>query len=535
RVPGRFVLASLLFGGMTILSTQKFDLGIAIIAMVNETSPLAISEGPENSTAPLPPTPCSNITNITCERVPYQINKEIFDGTPIFFVPLAQDCNERAHNFSTFTWSPAIQGVILGSYFYGVMVPQVLGGRLAERYSAKWTLGGGVLASSCLSSMTPWSASLGVAPLVVHRLILGFVHGLSMPSAVALVARWAPKKERSTFMAVIFCGRYLGIVVAMLLFGHLCGVGIAGGWPFPFYVSGIIGVVWMTLWYFLGYDDPARDPKVAEAELRKIQATNAVGPLKVEIMKRPVPWGAVLTSAPVWALVAARFSNMWVSLLLFTKLPSYAKSVLNLSMKENGNFSAIVFAFTIFSMLGSGICADFLLRRGLRPTFVRKLFQLTANVGPAICLLGLTVAGGDHWLVLSLLVIGKVTLGAFTGGNAPAVVDLAPMYSATLNGMITTFGQSTGVFAPLVAGLLVDPTKGSQETHWSQIFYLSATISLLGGVVFAVFGSAERQSWADPDYNKPVRLKDCVEEGVTSESVLIGGSELPVSQLPVKS
>ncbi|EEC02640.1 sodium/phosphate transporter, putative, partial [Ixodes scapularis] len=483
----RFVLASLLFGGMTILSTQKFDLGIAIIAMVHETAPPAVFKEPENST--------------------------------------------RANRFSTFDWSPAIQGVVLGSYFYGVMVPQVLGGRLAERYSAKWALGSGMLASSCLSSMTPWSASLGVAPLVVHRIILGFVHGLSMPAGVALVARWAPKKERSTFMAIIFCGRYLGIVVAMLLFGHLSGTGIAGGWPFPFYVSGIIGISWTILWYFLAYDDPACDPKVAEPELRKIQDTNMVGPLK----KRPVPWGAVLTSAPVWALVAARFSNMWVSLLLFTKLPSYAKSVLSLSIKENGNFSAIVFTFTIFSMLGSGICADFLLRQGLKPTFVRKLFQLTANLGPALCLFGLTVAGTDHWLVLSLLVIGKVTLGAFTGGNAPAVVDLAPMYSATLNGMITTFGQSTGIFAPLVAGLLIDPTKGSQVAHWSRIFYLSAAISLLGGAIFAIFGSAERQCWADPDYNKSVRLKDPAEEGVTSESVLISGTELPASQLPVNS
>lgn len=52
-----------------------------------------------------------------------------------------------------------------------------------------------------------------------------------------------------------------------------------------------------------------------------------------------------------------------------------------------------------------------------------------ANFGPALCLMALTVAGSDKWLVLSLLITGKATLGAFTGGNAPAVVDVAPMYS----------------------------------------------------------------------------------------------------------
>ncbi|CAN8003808.1 unnamed protein product, partial [Ixodes pacificus] len=293
RVPGRLVLASLLFGGMTILSTQKFDLGIAIIAMVHETPPPAVFKESENSTVLLPPTACSNVANATCEKNEQRSLSQIVTRTSDHVmwsrsyttnVYQSHDDDERANRFSTFGWSPAIQGVVLGSYFYGVMVPQVLGGRLAERYSAKWALGSGLLASSCLSSMTPWSASLGVAPLVVHRIILGFVHGLSMPAGVALVARWAPKKERSTFMAIIFCGRYLGIVVAMLLFGHLSGTGIAGGWPFPFYVSGIIGISWTILWYFLAYDDPACDPKVAEPELRKIQDTNMVGPLKVETM-----------------------------------------------------------------------------------------------------------------------------------------------------------------------------------------------------------------------------------------------------------
>ncbi|KAH7969713.1 hypothetical protein HPB52_021681 [Rhipicephalus sanguineus] len=116
-------------------------------------------------------------------------------------------------------------------------MPQVLGGRLAERFSAKWTLLAGLLTSSALTSATPWIATLGVAPLVAHRIILGFVHGLSMPSSVALVARWAPRRERSTFVALVFCGRYMGIVVATLLFGHLSSMSVAGGWPFAFYMS----------------------------------------------------------------------------------------------------------------------------------------------------------------------------------------------------------------------------------------------------------------------------------------------------------
>ncbi|XP_064480103.1 sialin-like isoform X2 [Ornithodoros turicata] len=479
RIPGRYITSCLLFFGMTIISSHKFDLGIAIVAMVNGT--LHSSASHNSST--------DNSTQLAST-----------DGVE--------------HNLRRLSWSPSMQGIILGSYFYGVIIPQVFGGRLAERFSAKWMLGGGVMVSSMLCSATPWIATLGAAPLVVHRIILGLTHGLSMPAGVALVAQWAPKKERSTFMAVLYCGRYVGIVTAMLLFGHLSGLSVAGGWPFAFYISGVIGFVWSMLWCFLGYNDPAEDPKVDEEELRKIKSSACVGPLKSE--KKAVPWKAVLLSPPVWALVAARFSNMWVSMLLFTKLPAYLESVLQLSLKQNGNLSSLVFAFTILTMLGSGLCADWLLRHGLRTTLVRKLFQLTANLGPAACLIGIANAGCDQWLVLCFLIIAKVTLGTFTGGNVPAVVDLAPMYSATLNGMITTFGQTTGVLAPLVAGMMTNETNpessiGLLQLLWARVFYLSAGISIAGGLLFALFGSADKQPWGDNQYGSV--CTDSAEEG----------------------
>lgn len=544
RVPGRYILLALLFVGNTILSTHKFDLGIAILAMTNRgfvvhnvTNATAVFPGDgiwlqgNNDTAMEQPISSDNVTGSGIEE-----SKVVgFFTTTSPASPSEGRSGEESARAPVFSWSPSVQGVILGAYFYGVITPQVLGGRLAERFSAKWTLLLGLLASSGLTSATPWVATLGVAPLVVQRVLLGLVHGLSMPSSVALVARWAPRRERSTFVALLFCGRYMGIVVATLMFGHLSVLSVAGGWPFAFYMSGLLGFLWLALWYLLAFNDPACDPKVTASELRKIRAGDGMGPLKASAVKRPMPWRAVLTSAPVWALVVARFTNMWVSMLLFTKLPAYVQGVLGLSLHENANFSAVVFAFTIVSMLGSGMLADCLLRCGLETTLIRKAFQLTANFGPILCLLCLTVVGTNYWVVLVLLVVGKVTLGAFTAGNAAAVVDMAPMYSATLNGMITTFGQSTGVLAPLVAGLISSSAKGDKAMQWSRIFYLSAAISFAGGIVFAFFGSAKRQPWADPvsttGKGPPIPARDCntttaaaAEEGVTEVSVALLGS-----------
>lgn len=386
RVPGRYILLALLFVGNTILSTHKFDLGIAILAMTNRgfvvhnvTNATAVFPGDgiwlqgNNDTAMEQPISSDNVTGSGIEE-----SKVVgFFTTTSPASPSEGRSGKESARAPVFSWSPSVQGVILGAYFYGVITPQVLGGRLAERFSAKWTLLLGLLASSGLTSATPWVATLGVAPLVVQRVLLGLVHGLSMPSSVALVARWAPRRERSTFVALLFCGRYMGIVVATLMFGHLSVLSVAGGWPFAFYMSGLLGFLWLALWYLLAFNDPACDPKVTASELRKIRAGDGMGPLKASAVKRPMPWRAVLTSAPVWALVVARFTNMWVSMLLFTKLPAYVQGVLGLSLHENANFSAVVFAFTIVSMLGSGMLADCLLRCGLETTLIRKAFQLT--------------------------------------------------------------------------------------------------------------------------------------------------------------
>lgn len=530
------MLLALLFVGNTILSTHKFDLGIAILAMTNQVPPTDEAAGLVPGDSWLQHDNDTLARQFNASGTAAVNSSEETEDSAFFTTTPAVSLEEKSAGAPVFSWSPSVQGVILGAYFYGVIMPQVLGGRLAERFSAKWTLLAGLLTSSAMTSATPWIATLGVAPLVAHRILLGFVHGLSMPSSVALVARWAPRRERSTFVAVVFCGRYMGIVVATLLFGHLSSMSVAGGWPFAFYMSGLLGFLWLALWYFLAFDDPARDPKVSAAELRNIQAADGAGPFKANTAKRPLPWRAVFTSAPVWALVAARFSNLWVSMLLFTKLPAYVEGVLGMSLSQNANFSALVFAFTIVSMLGSGLIADCLLRCGFQTTLVRKAFQLTANFGPTLCLLCLTLAGTNQWLALFLLVVGKVTLGAFTAGNAAAVVDLAPMYSATLNGMITTFGQTTGVLAPLVAGLMSSSAKGDKVTQWTHIFYLAAAVSFVGGVVFAIFGSAERQPWADPSGVAATRQQQSVppsncgdpvasaEDGVVAASTALLGT-----------
>jgi len=47
-----------------------------------------------------------------------------------------------------------------------------------------------------------------------------------------------------------------------------------------------------------------------------------------------VPWRAILTSVPVWALVIAHFGHIWGFYTLLFQLPTYFRTVLGLELKK---------------------------------------------------------------------------------------------------------------------------------------------------------------------------------------------------------
>ena len=47
-----------------------------------------------------------------------------------------------------------------------------------------------------------------------------------------------------------------------------------------------------------------------------------------------IPWRAILTSGPLWAIVVAHFSYNWTFYTLLTLLPTYMKEVLGFSIQQ---------------------------------------------------------------------------------------------------------------------------------------------------------------------------------------------------------
>lgn len=72
-----------------------------------------------------------------------------------------------------FVWSPNLQGVILGAFYYGYCITQIPGGRMSEIYSAKWVYGIGTFITALLTLVTPLAARWHYGVLIFIRALEG--------------------------------------------------------------------------------------------------------------------------------------------------------------------------------------------------------------------------------------------------------------------------------------------------------------------------------------------------------------------------
>ncbi|XP_054158496.1 putative inorganic phosphate cotransporter [Oppia nitens] len=330
---------------------------------------------------------------------------------------------QQQNHHGEFDWSESTQSQILGAFFYGYLVFQIVGGRLAEMFGAKWLCAGGQAGSMLINVLTPVIARTRIYWLLVaSRVVLGMFQAFILPSLYALFSKWVPDHERSTFLAFMVAGSNVGTVTTNALSGYLAEHGFAGGWPSVFYVSAIICSVWLLVWSLFITSEPTSHPCITNRELLYIK-TNINGNTNSKT-KLPVPWKAILLSKQFLALIIVKFCVNWSNQLFLSKLPTYLQTIFNYPIEQ-----------------------------------------------------------------------GMLFFGMQAGGDIVVVIDMTNNFTATVFGIANTIAYSCGFITPLVIGYIIDASPGQPRRQWSYIFYMSAAISIIGGCIFLVFGTAERQSW----------------------------------------
>ena len=386
----------------------------------------------------------------------------------VAIIPMAED----------FGWDQTTRGFVLSSFFIGYMATQVLGGWLSDRYGGKIVLGSAVLLWSVFTLLTPPAAMFGLTMLIVARIGMGIGEGVTFPSIYTMFSRWVPSTERTRAIGFNFSGIPLGTVAAMLITPIIVA---KLGWEWSFYIFGFLGFIWYAFWQLSAADSPETHPNISTEEVAHIQADLGKPPEPVDI-----PWRALLTKAPIWAIIINHFCVNWGNYVILSWLPTYVVMALHVDMASVGIYTVIPYLASFLCLNLGGWVADQLMKTQLSTTAVRKIMQTIGCAGPAIFLVLIsTVSSAEGAIALMSCVMA---LAAFAmGGFAVNHLDVAPRYAGVLMGLSNTAGTLPGIVGVIATGLILDIT-GS----WAIVFGTAAAVYLFGLAVWLLFATGEQ-------------------------------------------
>ena len=326
-------------------------------------------------------------------------------------------------------------GVVIGSYAVTGLLLRPIAGRIADTRGRKPT----VLVGACLVALSGflYLPSLGIAGLILARLILGAGEGAVYTAGSAWIVDLAPQDRRGRVLGLYGLAVWGGLSVGPLLGEVLLG---AGGYTLVWIVAGALPVLGAAIAV------AARDPFVplAHAEPHPLIAPEAVG--------------------PGFAISLASFGYAAVATFI----------VLHLEARGVGHGATVFAAFAATIVLTRLAFGDLPDRMGAAPV------AIAATIGEAFGLLLIAVA---HSLPVALL--GGMAMGAAFSLLNPSLMLIAldrvteQARGAAMGTYTAFFDAGVGLGAP-VAGAV------AALTGYEGAFFFAAAVCLASALMIFV-------------------------------------------------
>lgn len=464
-VQQRYVLAVMMLLAVMNIYTMRVCLSVAIVEMAT-------------------PTPTAAATNSSTEVVADPDRCPARDGDPAADAAGASSVEHHGE----FSWTPALQGAILSSFYGGYVLSHLPGGVFADRFGGKHALGLGLLVTSITTLLSPPAARLGAGYLIAVRVIMGLGEGVTFPAISALLGQWVPLAERSRLGALVYAGAQLGSVLGT------AGTGLLlhwYAWPSAFYVFGALGVAWYVLWLLLCYSSPDEHPYISAGERAYI--ASHLKQLDCGGKRPRTPWRGILTSWPVWGLVVIQVGHDWGFFTMLTDLPKYMRSVLRYNIAQNGLLSSLPYLTMWFTSMAFGALADWCIVKDVLSVLnVRRVFTSIASLVCALGILAASYAGCDAAAAVALLVVGIGGMGAAYSGMRVNALDLSRRHPGTVMALVNGVGAISGLVSPLLIGLL---TPHETMAEWRLTFWVVFAVLVVSNTVYVVLARAHVQPW----------------------------------------
>lgn len=351
-----------------------------------------------------------------------------------------------------FEISPAVQGVVLSSFFWSYAVFQVPSGWLLDRFGPRVIYPVAVGWWSIWTALTAFAG--GVASLIVFRIGLGIGEAPVQPANIKVVSKWFPRSERAFASSLFDMGQQIGVALSVPVVTVLA---VSVGWRAVFIVIGTVGLLWILGWLRI-YRSPEHHPRVGAAELAHIRSDQA------EMVDAPAArgsWAKLLHNGQVWALMSGYVFRSLAGAFFLTWYPSYLLDERGFSEADFGMVGAIPAVIGIGSTVLGGIVSDRMLASGISTNIARKAPIIT-GLGISACI-AFTPFVESNLAVMILLTVSSAA-HSFAGAailSLPAEVAPSPDVVGSIAGFQNFGSQLGNIISPIAIGLFLTASGGS--------------------------------------------------------------------------
>jgi ACS family D-galactonate transporter-like MFS transporter len=367
--------------------------------------------------------------------------------------------------------SPTEMGVVMSAFFWTYMLFQIPAGWFADRVGQRLSLGLAVTWWSIATALTV--VCRGVTSLVFVRVLLGIGESGAYPSNAGVTAKWFPDKERARVSAIFDSGSKVGTALAMPLVVWML---TAFGWETPFIVAGLIGLVWVVIWWAY-YRDPEKHKYVNQEELNYIRE----GQTKKEGIDnvQPMKWYELLKYRNIQAMCVGFFMLNYAIYFFITWFPTYLVEERGMQLMKMGYVSMIPPLAGLVAELFAGWFSDYLYMKGLSLTLARKINLVGGMLlATSIAFAGLVDSAVWSVVLLSVSYAG-LTFAACAIWSLPG--DVAPRnMTSVVGGIQNCVSNMGGILGPIVTGFLISTTHS-----FIPALLVSGAATLIGALTYA--------------------------------------------------
>lgn len=273
------------------------------------------------------------------------------------------------------------------------------------------------------------------------RFVLGLGESGNFPAAIKATAEWFPKHERAFATGIFNAGSNVGALVTALLVPWIT---LTWGWRPAFFVTGLLGFVWLTLWLPV-YRRPTEHPRLSAGELAYIQDNAA------ESASSRVSWSRLLGHRQTWTFVVGKFMTDGVWWFYTFWLPKFLDTRYGIKLGAVALPLIVVYLVADIGSVGGGWLSGALIKRGWSVATARKVTLLIA----ALCIVPTMLAprSSSMWVAVAIV---SVAAAAHQWWSANLFTLSSDMFPRAAVGSIVGLGG----FAGAAGGFLFQRATG---------------------------------------------------------------------------